>query len=182
MAKVLIIISTGFEEMEAVTIIDILRRANIEVVICTINDILTVGAHGIVIQANQYLKNIDCSIFDMVILPGGGVNTQNLAKSSLVKQTLQQMKNDNKFIGAICAAPYALHEANVLNTQYTCYPNFEEKIDSSSYKQNDNVVIDGKVITSKGPATTIEFSLTLVKLLTNDETLLKIKKSLLVKP
>lgn len=127
MAKVLIIISTGFEEIEAISIIDILRRAEIEVVIATISDILTKGANGIVIQANQYLKDIDSSVFDMIVLPGGGVNTENLASSSLVKEILQKMKKENKYIGAICAAPYALHTANVLNKNYTCYPSFEEK-------------------------------------------------------
>ena len=181
MEKVLVIISTGFEEIEAISIIDILRRAQIEVVIATINEILTVGANGIVVQANQYLKDIDSSIFDMVVLPGGGVNTQNLATSSLVKQTLQKMKKEEKYIGAICAAPYALHEANVLNNKYTCYPSFEKKIDSSSYENKDAVVVDKKVITSQGPATAMEFAIELVKTLTNEETALKIKNGLLVK-
>ena len=181
MPKVLIIISTGFEEIEAVSIIDILRRAKIEVVIATINDILTVGANAIVIQANQYLKDIDISIFDMVVLPGGGVNTQNLANSKDVKNTLQKMKSNNKYIAAICAAPYALHTANVLNDKYTCYPSFEKKIDSSTYDKNQQVVIDKKVITSQGPATAMQFSLELVKILTNEETYLNIKNGLLVK-
>ena len=181
MSKVLIIISTGFEEIEAVSIIDILRRANIEVVIATINDILTLGANSIVIQANQYLKDIDISFFDMVVLPGGGLNTQNLASSVEVKKCLQTMKENDKYIAAICAAPYALHEAKVLNDKYTCYPSFEKKIDSATYDNQSEVVIDKKVITSQGPATAMQFSLELVKILTDEQTYLNVKNGLLVK-
>lgn len=182
MAKVLIIISTGFEEIEAISIIDILRRAEIEVVIATISDILTKGANGIVIQANQYLKDIDSSVFDMIVLPGGGVNTENLASSSLVKEILQKMKKENKYIGAICAAPYALHTANVLNKNYTCYPSFEEKIRLDGYQSDSHeVVIDDKVITSRGPATAMIFALELIKILKDEETYQNVKSGLLVK-
>lgn len=179
MSKVLVIISTGFEEIEAVTIIDVLRRAEIEVVIATINDILTVGANGIVLQANQYLKDIPSNSFDMVILPGGGLNTQNLASSSLVESILKEMKNDNKYIAAICAAPYVLHCADVLNTTYTCYPSFEEKIDSAVYTNKESVIIDEKIITSQGPATAMDFSLELINILKGKETSNKIKNGLL---
>ncbi len=181
MSKVLIIISTGFEEIEAISIIDILRRANIEVVIATINDLLTVGANGIVVQANQKLEELDISLFDMIVLPGGALNTQNLAESEEVKAALQKMKKENKYIAAICAAPYALHEAKVLNSTYTCYPSFEKKIDSATYDSQNEVVIDKKVITSQGPATAMQFSLELVKILTNEKTFLNVKNGLLVK-
>lgn len=181
MSKVLVIISTGFEEIEAVSIIDILRRAQIEVVIATINDLLTVGANGITIQANQYLKDIqDLEQFNMLVLPGGAVNTENLANSSLVKDTLKEMKNQDKYISAICAAPYALHKADVLNEKYTCYPSFEEKIDSAKYTKEEIVVKDDKVITSQGPATAMQFALELVKTLKGEEIYSKIKNGLLV--
>ena len=181
MPKVLVIISTGFEEIEAVSIIDILRRAQVEVVIATINDILTVGANSIVIQANQYLKDIrNFEDFDMVVLPGGGLNTENLATSELVKEVLNKMKESNKYIGAICAAPYALHKAKVLNKKYTCYPSFEKKIDSSTFLEDEVVVIDEKVITSKGPATAMQFALELVKILKGDDIYTQIKNGLLV--
>ncbi len=181
MSKVLVIISTGFEEIEAISTIDILRRAEIEVVIATINDILTVGGQGIVIQANQYLKDIkDPTVFDMVVLPGGVQNTLNLVLSDLVKSTLQKMKDKDKYISAICAAPLVLHEAKVLNETFTCYPSVHKKIDSSTYK-DDIVVKDKKVITSQGPATSIEFALELVKTLKGQELYQEIKDGLLVK-
>lgn len=181
MSKVLVIISTGFEEIEAVSIIDILRRANIKVVIATINEILTIGANGITIEANEYLKDINIEDFDMIVLPGGGQNTQNLASSDKVKEVLQNMKNSDKYIAAICAAPYALHKANVLNNKYTCYPSFEENIDSSTYDEKSDVVIDKKVITSRGPATAMQFSLELVKILKGEDVYKQIKNGLLVK-
>lgn len=181
MSKVLVCISTGFEEIETVTIIDVLRRAKVEVVIATINDILTVGANSIIIQANQYLVDIEPLSFDMIVLPGGGVNTQNLASSSLVRSILQNMKKNDKYICAICAAPYVLHCADVLNDEYTCYPSFEKKINSSNYTKTKSIVVDKKVITSKGPATAMAFALELVKTLTNEQIYLEVKNSLLEK-
>jgi len=181
MPKVLVIISTGFEEIEAITIIDVLRRAQIDVVIATINDILTVGANAIVIQANQYLKDINPLDFDMIVLPGGAINTQNLASSTLVQNSLKTMKEKDKYIAAICAAPYALHTANVLNKNYTCYPSFEEKIREDGYQGNKKeVVIDKKIITSRGPATAMTFALELIKILQDEKKYEQIKNGLLV--
>ena len=180
MANVLVIISSGFEEIETVSIIDILRRAQINVTVATINDILTKGANEIIIEADKKLQDItDFNDFDMVVLPGGGENCKNLANSQLVKETLQKMKNSDKYVTAICASPYALHEAKVLNDTYTCYPSFEKRIDSSTYTDKKNVVIDEKVITSKGPATAMEFSLELVKVLKGKEIYTNIKNGLL---
>ncbi len=181
MSKVLVIISNGFEEIETVSIIDILRRANVDVTVATIDDILTHGAHSITIKADDMLENIsDLNIFDMVVLPGGAQNCENLANSQLVKDTLQKMKNSNKYVTAICASPYVLHEAKVLNNTYTCYPSFEEKIDSAKYTNEQDVVIDEKVITSRGPATAMQFALELVKTLEGEESFKNIKDGLLV--
>ncbi len=183
MSKVLVVISTGFEEIEATSIIGILRRADIEVVIATINDILTVGASGIVMQANRYLNDIkNIEEFDMVVLPGGAQNTQNLVLSSSVKNILKQMKNKNKYIGAICAAPYVLHEAEVLSENYTCYPSFEEKIRQKGFQGNkQEVVIDDKVITSRGPGTVMNFALELIKVLKDENAYVAVKNELLHK-
>lgn len=182
MSKALVIISKGFEEIEAITIIDVLRRAQIEVNVATINELLTLGANGITIKADLELNNIqNIDLYDIVILPGGAENTQNLASSSLVKQTLNKMKNEDKLIGAICAAPYALNEAGVLNQNYTCYPSFEQKIRLDGYQgDKQEVVIDNKVITSRGPATAMTFALELVKILKGEELYNNLRKGLLV--
>lgn len=128
MAKILVPLATGFEEIEAVTIIDVLRRAGNSVTTCSLQDTLEVaGAHFITIQANKTLKNVLDEAFDMIVLPGGGLGTQNLASNQLVQELLKKFKKEDKLIGAICAAPYALHTAGVLNENYTCYPSFERK-------------------------------------------------------
>lgn len=181
MAKVLVIISTGFEEIEAISTIDILRRANIEVTIATINDILTIGANSITIQADNLLEDIDTSNFDMIVLPGGVDNTFNLATSTLVKNVLKEYKKKDKYIAAICAAPFVLHNAGVLNKEYTCYPSLERKIDSATHLPNEIVVKDEKVITSQGPATSMQFALELVKILKGKELYSEIKEGLLFK-
>ncbi len=182
MSKALLIISKGFEEIETITIIDVLRRAQVEVSVATINELLTLGANGITVKADVSLEEIkDLSSFDIVILPGGVENTENLASSSLVKECLIKMRDENKLIGAICAAPYVLHKASVLSPKYTCYPSFEQKIRLDGYQADkQEVVIDGKVITSRGPATAIPFALELVKILKGKETYSNLSKGLLV--
>lgn len=179
MKTVIVIISDGFEEIETVSIIDILRRSEIEVTIVAIESIITSGAHNIKIQADTLINKINYKDFDMVVLPGGLPNAFNLAKCEEVIQLLKDMKTSNKLIAAICAAPYALHVADVLNKNYTCYPGFENKIRLDGYHSKDNVVFDNQVITSRGPGTAMEFSLELVKLLCGDDKYLQIKTELL---
>jgi len=180
MDKVLVIISTGFEELEAISIIDILRRGQIDVTISTINDEITKGAHSVMLKADILLKDIsNLEDYDMVVLPGGTENAFNLAQSQLVKESLQKMKSSDKYIAAICAAPYALNEAKVLDKKYTCYPSFEQKIDPKTYVSDKKVVIDKKVITSQGPATAMQFALELVKILKGEDIYKEVKDGLL---
>lgn len=179
MSKILLPISNGFEEIEALTIADVCRRAEIEVIIASIEDIEVLGAHKISINADTLLKDINPDDFDMIVLPGGLPNAFNLADDELLKKILKKFKNDNKYIGAICAAPYALHKADVLNKEYTCYPSFEQKIDSSNYIEDKIIVKDEKVITSKGPATAMPFALELVKMLKGEEVSTQVKNALL---
>ena len=179
MSKILLPISNGFEEIEALTIVDVARRAEIDVVIASIEDIKVSGAHKISINADALLKDINPKEFDMIVLPGGLPNAFNLAEDELLKTILQEFKKEDKYICAICAAPYALHKADVLNDKYTCYPSFEQKIDPSKYIQEDIIVKDKKVITSKGPATAMPFALELVKTLKGEEIYKQVKDSLL---
>lgn len=169
MAKLLVPISNGFEEIETISIVDICRRANIEVTIASIEDLEVKGAHQITIKADDLLSNIDERDFDMIALPGGLPNAFNLAESVLLQNILKGFKTNNKNIAAICAAPYALFKANVLNKNYTCYPGFENKIKQEGYIQNKTIVIDDKVLTSRGPATAMAFALEIVKILKGNE-------------
>ncbi|MFV7789424.1 DJ-1 family glyoxalase III [Aliarcobacter lanthieri] len=179
MAKILVAIANGFEEIEAVSIIDIARRADIEVVIAGVEDINLIGAHNIQIKADVKIEDVSTEKFDMIVLPGGLPNAFTLAENDIVQRLLKEFKEKNKKIGAICAAPYALHKADVLQGNYTCYPSFEKKIKNDGYQEEKNVVTDNNVITSKGPATSIYFALEIVKTLKGEEIYKNIKDGLL---
>ena len=181
MANLLIPISNGFEEIEAITIIDVCRRANIKVIVAGVENLETVGAHGIKIISDEIIEKVSSNDFDMIVLPGGLPNAFTLASNQKVQSLLKEFKEKKKKIGAICAAPYALHTANVLNKNYTCYPSFEQKIRLNGYHSNEAFVVDNDVITSRGPATAMTFALEIVKILCNDEVYINLKNGLLVK-
>lgn len=180
MPRILVPISNGFEEIEAISIIDICRRANLDVTIAAIENIQTIGAHNIKIEADTMIENVLSTDFDMIVLPGGLPNAFTLADNIHVQKLLKEFKDADKNIGAICAAPYALHKAEVLNTNYTCYPSFEQKIKLDGYHNEDAVVIDDKVITSRGPGTAMLFALEIVNILCGEETYTNLKNGLLL--
>ena len=180
MPKIIVPISNGFEEIEAINVIDICRRANIEVKIAAVEELLTVGAHNIKIQADCKIEDINSDDFDMIVLPGGLPNAFTLAENNKVQSLLKEFKEKKKKIAAICAAPYALHKADVLNENFTCYPSFEEKIRLNGYHNNDSIVIDNDVITSRGPATAMIFALEIVNILCGEETYNQVKNGLLL--
>jgi 4-methyl-5(b-hydroxyethyl)-thiazole monophosphate biosynthesis len=117
---------------------------------------------------------------DMVVLPGGMPGAKHLAESEAVQTLLQNFDRDNKRIGAICAAPWALKTAGVLKNHYTCYPAFVDIIDAPGYTSTCNVVQDHNIITSRGPATAMEFALTIVKELCGEEQYLLLRQELLL--
>lgn len=177
--KVLVPLAEGVEEIEAVTIIDILRRANIEVVTASLNDDLEVkGAHNISIKADTTLEKIMNYDFDGIALAGGMGGMNNLKSDMRILEKLRNMYEDKKLVSAICASPIVLGEAGVIKGKYTCYPSCESAVKGGEYVEKDLVVCEGNVITSKGPATTIFFALELVKYLngSNEE----LSKALLI--
>ena len=183
MANVLLPLADGFEEIEAVSLIDIMRRGGIEVRTAYLegefeND-LVLGANGITVQADTSIKNIIADDFDMIVLPGGWGGTNRLAENTIVQNLLKEFKSKDKYIGAMCAAPYALHVAGVLSQNYTCYPSVEEKIRKEGYTDQMKVVIDGKVMTSRGPGTAICFALAIVRQLIGEETYEAVKSGTL---
>ncbi|RXJ55466.1 DJ-1 family glyoxalase III [Candidatus Marinarcus aquaticus] len=181
MAKLLIPLANGFEEIEAVTIIDVNRRAGNEVIVCSIESTLEVlGANGITVKADTFIDALQTKSFDMIVLPGGAAGTQALSEHSTVQAFLKEFKKNNKLIGAICAAPYALDTAGVLNENYTCYPSFEKQITQTGYDPTQSVVIDKDVITSRGPGTALTFSLEIVKKLNGEETYNQLVEGMLV--
>lgn len=179
MAKILVPIANGFEEIEAISIIDICRRAGIEVVTAGVENKILIGAHNIKIEMDSLITEISSNDFDMIVLPGGLPNTFTLAEDKDVQRLLKEFKEKNKKLAAICAAPYALHTAGVLEENYTCYPSFEKKIKDNGYQSNKNVVTDKNIITSRGPATAMEFALEIVKTLKGEEIYFTVKEGLL---
>lgn len=179
--KVLVPLACGFEEIEAVNIIDVLRRAEIEVLIASLDENpLVKGANGIVIKADMELKDVAIHSLDMIVLPGGWDGTHALAKDERVQSILKEMDAKGKNIGAICAAPFALHKAGVLKPKYTCYPSVEEQIREEGYRGDERMVVeDANVMTSRGPATAICFALEIVKKFRGEEMYQKLKSGLL---
>ncbi len=171
MSRVLVPIATGFEEIEAVSIIDVLRRAGIEVLVAHVGKSASVtGANGIVIECDVDLDDIDERKLDMIVLPGGWGGTDILATDIRVQSIIKALDADGRLIGSICAAAYALSCAGVLKDRFTCYPSAELKIEHSGYLGDKyQVVVDQNIITSRGPATAICFALHIVKLLDSDE-------------
>ncbi|HQS66156.1 MAG TPA: DJ-1/PfpI family protein [Sulfuricurvum sp.] len=171
MSRVLVPIATGFEEIEAVCIIDVMRRAGIEVIMGSLDETLLVtGANNITVQANQSIAGITADELDMIVLPEGWGGTNALAESATIQGLLKEMDAKGKNIGAICAAPFALYTAGVLKEDFTCYPSVEEQIDVEGYQGNKSAVVQsGNVMTSRGPGTAICFGLAIVKKLVGDE-------------
>lgn len=181
MSKVLVPLASGFEEIEAVTIIDVLRRADIEVIIASLDENATVtGANSIPIVTSLHVEDICADDIDMIVLPGGVEGTYKLAEDKNIIKLLQDMDKKGKNIGAICAAPFALNKAGVLKEKFTCYPSFEEYIRLDGYMADKSMVIeDENIMTSRGPATAICFALAIVKKLKGIETYQAIKDGLL---
>lgn len=181
MSKVLVPIATGFEEIEAVSIIDVLRRAGIEVIMGALDEnMLVKGAHGIIVQCDCVITQISATQLDMIVLPGGWGATKTLASDVNVQNLLKAMNNEGKNIGAICAAPYALYMAGVLKEGYTCYPSVEDEIKVAGYKGDESDVVQtDNIMTSRGPATAICFGLAIVKKLMGDEAYHKVRGGLL---
>ncbi len=180
--KALVILADGFEEIEAVTPIDVLRRAGVDVTVAGLNSKTVTGAHNVRFEADVTLSNYQ-ELPDAVILPGGMPGAKNLGESKQVLDLVKKMDAAKKLIGAICAAPaLALTPAGVLNgKKATCYPGFEKSFTSSVRFSQDRVVVDGNVVTSRGPGTALEFALELVEKLVSREQAESLRAGLLVK-
>jgi 4-methyl-5(b-hydroxyethyl)-thiazole monophosphate biosynthesis len=181
MSRVLVPLAGGFEEIEAVSIIDVLRRADVEVLVASLNDnMLVKGANGITIQADLHVKDVRAQELDMIILPGGWGGTHALAEDEYVQNLLREMDNKGKEIGAICAAPFALNKAGVLKEKYTCYPSVEEQIRQEGYMGDTAMVVeDENVMTSRGPGTALCFGLAIARKLQGEATYKALKEGLL---
>lgn len=166
MTSVLIPLAQGCEEIEAVTAIDILRRAGIEVITAGLSVGPVCASRGTVLLPDTVLDDAIQRDFDMVVLPGGMPGSAHLKNDARIIGLLQRMAASGKFLAAICAAPMALHAAGLLqDKRVTSFPGVVDELPGSHTYSNDSVVVDGNIVTSRGPGTAIDFALTLVELL-----------------
>jgi 4-methyl-5(b-hydroxyethyl)-thiazole monophosphate biosynthesis len=178
--KALIILAEGFEEIEAVSCIDILRRGSIAVTVAGLNQLEVTGSRGLRVRADKILAEA-ANNFDACILPGGSLGAKNLAASIEVKTLLGKMHQGGKIIAAICAAPaVVLASTGILkNKSATCYPGLEKNFTATTKYKTDAVVVDGNIITSRGPGTTFKFALTIVEILADKAIRDKVSKAIL---
>lgn len=176
-------LADGFEEIEALSAVDILRRANVAVTTVSLNDTLLVtGSHNIKVTADILATDFPCDMSDIecAIYPGGmpGAETLSSGKCTIPNDVAKYCVQNNILVGAICAAPIVLGRLSLLNNKKaTCYPGFEDELIGASYT-SDRVTVDGNIVTSRGPGCSIDFALTLVSILCSQETALNIRKAM----
>ncbi len=161
---VALLLADGFEEIEALTPVDVLRRGGVDIKTFSITEELCVcGAHDILVDADDTILNIDYSSVDAVILPGGLKGTENLGNNKDTEHLLEHMFENNKLVCAICAAPSVLGKYGYLDGfKATSYPGFEQLMGKAEYCE-DAVVTDRNVITSRGMGTAMDFSLAILE-------------------
>ncbi len=180
MAKVLIPLAEGFEEVEALTVVDVLRRAEIEVVLAGLADGPVKSARNVTVIPDTTIDAVNVDEFDMIVLPGGQPGTDNLNADPRIHSLLNQFADSNKLIGAICAAPIVLAAAGLLNGKCaTSYPTYSSKLTGAVYDDKP-VVCDGNIITSRGPGTSMSFGLEIAARLVGSEVSENVSKAMLV--
>ncbi len=178
MKKVAVLLTDGFEEVEAVTPIDFLRRAGVDVLIAGVNERDVVGAHDVRIDCDMTIDELPLEL-DGVVVPGGP-GAKKLAASEETVKLIEKFLKANKLVGAICAAPAVVLGSHgfLKGRKFTCYPGTESSAKDGTLLQ-DRVVKDGNLITSRGPGTAAEFSLALVEYLAGADAAEKIRKATL---
>lgn len=165
MKKVLVALAPGFEEIETITVVDILRRAGARVVLAATIEGPVEGSRGVTVLPDTLIDQVDDREFDLVVLPGGQPGTENLQNSETVMTIIQNMHQSHKLIAAICAAPTILYSAGILkNTAVTSHPSVKVQLEGINYSE-ERVVVDGNIVTSRSPGTALEFALKLAEIL-----------------
>lgn len=168
---VLVPLAQGCEELEAVTITDLLTRAGVEVVTVGLDENIVQASRGMKLLADKLLDDVINDDFDMIVLPGGLPGADHLNNDPRIQAIVKKLANNNKYTAAICAAPRVLATAGVLEEKHaTSFPGALDQfpVNNMIYEEK-SVVVDGKVITSRGPGTAMDFTLTLIELLLGKE-------------
>lgn len=181
--KVILFLAEGFEEVEALTVVDYLRRKDILVDTISITDNETVkGAHDIIVITDKKIDEVnELDSYDGVVIPGGMPGASNLRDDNKVIEIIRTMNDSGKLVASICAGPMVLERAGVIKgKKVTSYPGYEKVLKDCIYKE-EPVVIDGNIITSRGPYLAVEFSIEIIKYLHGHEKAEELKKDILYK-
>ncbi|MGM0508544.1 MAG: DJ-1 family glyoxalase III [Fusobacteriota bacterium] len=182
--KTTIHLAEGFEEVEAISVIDVLRRAKIDLTIVSIeDDLLVKGAHGVEVKADELFEAVNYEEIDMIILPGGAKGTENLGNHEGLSAEIKKFDEKGKVLGAICAAPTVFARLGTLmNENAIAFPGQEDVLMRANANIVDkDVVQSNKKVTSKGPGTALKFGLKLVEIVKGKEAADKVKKDMLIK-
>ncbi|CAK7065768.1 DJ-1 family glyoxalase III [Tissierella sp.] len=183
MKKVILFLAEGFEEVEALTVVDYLRRKDINVDTVSITEDNEVkGAHEIVVLADKTINDIkDIDDYDAVIIPGGLPGATNLRDNDKVIDVVKKINENGKLTAAICAGPIVLERAGIIkDKEITSYPGFEDDLKNGVYIEK-NVVRDGNIITARGPALAVDFAIEIIRYLLGEEKAEELKKDILYK-
>ena len=181
MSKILIPLAPGFEEIEAVTNIDVLRRAGLDVITAGVDSKQIKGDHGIKVEADTTIEEVDPDDLSAVVLPGGMPGAANLRDSGRLLKIIRDINEKGGLCAAVCAAPIVLDAAGILEGKNaTSYPGFDEEMPSCNYRE-DRVVIDDNIITGRGPGVAMEFALTIVEYLLDAKERIQLEEAMLVK-
>lgn len=174
-------LADGFEEIEALTVVDVLRRADIDVkTVSVMKEKMVRGSHGITVIADLIFEEADYEKCEMIVLPGGMPGTTNLAGHEGLALQLSTFAREDKWLAAICAAPSVLGRLSLLKgKRATSFPGFKDQMIGAEYV-DERVVRDGKLVTSRGPGTALEFSLKLVELLRDEQVSDALRTSMIV--
>ncbi|NLL83543.1 MAG: DJ-1/PfpI family protein [Lentisphaerae bacterium] len=182
MKRVVVPLAEGVEEIEAVVVVDVLRRAEIEVVTAATGNNTTVTAsRGVVLVADTLWESLELDSFDALVLPGGGPGTRRLGEDQRVLEAVREFAQAGKVVAAICAAPMVLGAAGILEGRAaTCYPSCESGLTGANYSAQEEVVVDGNLVTSQGPGTSFKFALALIEKLAGEELAASVAADLLL--
>lgn len=170
MKKIAVFFAEGYEEIEALTVVDMCRRAGIQTDMVSVTESIEVtGAHRIPVIMDKLIKDVDFAELDMIVLPGGMPGTHNLEKASALMEAVKEFAASGKYVCAICAAPSILGHLGILKGKRACcYPGFEEALAGAVVTQN-SVEADTNIITSRGMGCAIDFSSAIITALLGSE-------------
>jgi 4-methyl-5(b-hydroxyethyl)-thiazole monophosphate biosynthesis len=178
--RVLVAIADGIEEIEAVCIIDTLRRGGAEVTVASVDGLQVTASRGVRLVADKLIGDCAGETFDLIVLPGGMPGAEHLRDCGALAEMLKAQKTSGRMYGAICASPAVVlgHHGLLGDKRATCHPALKDKL-ACAKKSDDRVVADGKCVTSRGPGTAIEFALELVRQLFGAERMRQVAEPML---